>query len=199
MKIITMIFGMMLVAFSLNAQSNQNNKSCCGMAVMETNKSAMMKCPMKSKLTVADMQKMMQNCPMMKGLSAEEKRKMMQQCPMKDYVTKGGDTTKLTKEELQKMIQSCPMMKKGKGKCPMMKACPMMNGIDKDTAKKLYGNPQTHCPVMQNNEIDKSLYTDVKGKRIYVCCPSCISAVNAEPDKYIKKLEAKGVKLEEAP
>jgi len=60
------------------------------------------------------------------------------------------------------------------------------------------GKAQTLCPVMAG-EIDKSLYVDVKGKRIYVCCKGCIGVVKADPDKYIKILEEQGVEIEKAP
>lgn len=58
--------------------------------------------------------------------------------------------------------------------------------------------PQTTCPVM-GGKINKSLYADVQGKRIYVCCRGCIAAIKKEPAKYIKKLEATGVTPDEAP
>lgn len=58
---------------------------------------------------------------------------------------------------------------------------------------------QTHCAVMRKNPINKNLYVDVKGKRIYVCCPGCIPKIKADPDKYIKQLEAEGIELEKAP
>jgi hypothetical protein len=48
-------------------------------------------------------------------------------------------------------------------------------------------------------EIDKNLYVDVKGKRIYVCCKGCIGVVKADPDKYIKILEDMGVDIEKTP
>ena len=57
--------------------------------------------------------------------------------------------------------------------------------------------PQTKCPVMGEN-IDKSQYVDADGKRIYVCCPDCISKVKANPEKYIKEMEDKGITLEKA-
>ena len=50
---------------------------------------------------------------------------------------------------------------------------------------------QTVCPVM-GGHIDENLYVDVKGKRIYICCMACEDAIKAEPDKYIKKIEARG-------
>jgi YHS domain-containing protein len=57
---------------------------------------------------------------------------------------------------------------------------------------------QTTCPVM-GGKINKELYVDHDGKRVYVCCKGCIGAVQKEPEKYIKKLEAAGVALEPAP
>jgi YHS domain-containing protein len=40
---------------------------------------------------------------------------------------------------------------------------------------------------------------DVKGKRIYVCCETCVAAVKKDPDKYIAKLQQEGVKIADAP
>ena len=57
---------------------------------------------------------------------------------------------------------------------------------------------QTTCPVM-GGKINKKQYVDVKGKRIYVCCPGCIGTIKADPDKYIQKLEKEGVTLDAAP
>ena len=54
---------------------------------------------------------------------------------------------------------------------------------------------QTVCPVM-GGTIDKALYVDSNGKRIYVCCEGCIDKVKADPSKYISKLETEGVTLE---
>ncbi|OGV46188.1 MAG: hypothetical protein A2X46_12375 [Lentisphaerae bacterium GWF2_57_35] len=48
--------------------------------------------------------------------------------------------------------------------------------------------PQTVCPVM-GGTIDKNLYVDYQGKRVYVCCKMCIQEVQKDPTKYIKKLE----------
>lgn len=58
---------------------------------------------------------------------------------------------------------------------------------------------QTHCAVMRQNPINTNLYVDVRGKRIYVCCPGCIGKIKADPDKYIKQMEADGMTLENAP
>ncbi len=60
--------------------------------------------------------------------------------------------------------------------------------------KKL--NPQTTCPV-HGNTINKELFTDYNGKRIYVCCESCISVINKDPEGAIKKLASLGQKPED--
>ena len=72
------------------------------------------------------------------------------------------------------------------------------NGYAEDKKPVKAKKAQTHCPVM-NGEINKEKFVDVKGKRIYVCCPPCIAKIKKNPDKYIKILEDKGVTLEEAP
>ncbi len=60
------------------------------------------------------------------------------------------------------------------------------------------GNPQTLCPVMAG-KIDKNVYTDYQGKRIYFCCSGCIDDFKKNPDKYLKQMEEKGIKPEQAP
>jgi YHS domain-containing protein len=58
--------------------------------------------------------------------------------------------------------------------------------------------PQTTCPVLAGN-IDKSVYADYQGKRIYFCCKGCDAEFNKNPEKYMKKLQEEGVILEPAP
>jgi len=58
---------------------------------------------------------------------------------------------------------------------------------------------QTTCPVMAGNPINKKLFVDVDGKRIYVCCRGCLADVKKNGATYIKQMEAAGVTLESAP
>ena len=58
--------------------------------------------------------------------------------------------------------------------------------------------PQTLCPVM-GGKIDKKLYVDHDGKRIYACCAGCLPAIKKDPAGTIKKLEAQGIELEATP
>ncbi len=52
--------------------------------------------------------------------------------------------------------------------------------------------PQTLCPVL-GNKIDKNVFVDYHGERIYFCCPRCINEFKKNPAKYLKKMEAEGV------
>ncbi|HCE46726.1 MAG TPA: hypothetical protein DET40_24530 [Lentisphaeria bacterium] len=60
---------------------------------------------------------------------------------------------------------------------------------------------QINCPIMGGkvDEVDRKLFVDYKGKRIFVCCTRCLAVVKADPEKYIKEMEAKGIILDETP
>ena len=45
------------------------------------------------------------------------------------------------------------------------------------------------CPVM-GNEVDPDVYVDYKGRRIGFCCPGCDEKFLADPEKYLKKVDA---------
>lgn len=46
---------------------------------------------------------------------------------------------------------------------------------------------QTVCPVMAG-AINKELFTEYKGKKVYFCCLGCKEAFEKEPEKYLDKL-----------
>lgn len=56
---------------------------------------------------------------------------------------------------------------------------------------------QTTCPVM-GGKINKDLFVEHEGKKIYVCCKGCIAAIEKDPEKYLAKLEKEGVVLEKS-
>ena len=58
--------------------------------------------------------------------------------------------------------------------------------------------PQTLCPIM-GGKINKKVFADYKGKRVYFCCAGCISKFNKEPEKFVKKMEAQGIALAQLP
>jgi len=57
---------------------------------------------------------------------------------------------------------------------------------------------QTLCPVM-GGKIDSTVYTDIRGKRVYHCCPMCSKKMKADPDKYFKKAAEEGILFETIP
>lgn len=79
-----------------------------------------------------------------------------------------------------------------------MMACGVMTNAEETKENKqavAKTNLQTTCPVM-GGEINKNLYYDYKGKRIYVCCSGCVESLKNDPEKYIAKLEKSGVIIE---
>ncbi len=51
--------------------------------------------------------------------------------------------------------------------------------------------PQATCPIM-GGAVNRELYVDHDGKRIYVCCQACLAAVSANPGAALEKLAELG-------
>ena len=51
---------------------------------------------------------------------------------------------------------------------------------------------QKTCPVMKapinRAQLNKELYTEYKGKKVYFCCPSCKERFEQAPEQYLSKL-----------
>ncbi len=60
------------------------------------------------------------------------------------------------------------------------------------------GKEQKACPV-QHGKINKDLYVDYKGQRIYFCCKECLPIFNKNPEAYLKRMEQEGVLPEKSP
>ncbi|WP_372807910.1 efflux RND transporter periplasmic adaptor subunit, partial [Pontiella sp.] len=74
---------------------------------------------------------------------------------------------------------------------PSMMSMPSERHADHPAEKK----PQTLCPVM-GGAIDKAIFTDHNGMRIYFCCPGCDTEFKADPEKYLKQMKDAGVEIE---
>jgi YHS domain-containing protein len=46
---------------------------------------------------------------------------------------------------------------------------------------------QTTCPVM-GGKINKEIFTEYQGKKVYFCCAQCKADFEKEPEKYLSKL-----------
>ena len=62
----------------------------------------------------------------------------------------------------------------------------------------LAGKSQIACPV-QGGKINKEIYTDYQGQRVYFCCPACIDIFKKDPEKFLRKMQEKGVVPEKTP
>jgi YHS domain-containing protein len=54
---------------------------------------------------------------------------------------------------------------------------------------------QKTCPVM-GGAIDKKVYADYKGQRVYFCCEGCRAPFKKDPEGYLKKILEAGEKPE---
>lgn len=57
---------------------------------------------------------------------------------------------------------------------------------------------QKNCPVM-DNKVNKEIYSDFQGKRVYFCCSNCKDTFKKDPEQYMEKMKKAGVKLESVP
>jgi len=47
---------------------------------------------------------------------------------------------------------------------------------------------QKTCPIMDGNPINKNLFVEYKGKKVYFCCAACKEKFAANPEQYIAAL-----------
>jgi YHS domain-containing protein len=57
---------------------------------------------------------------------------------------------------------------------------------------------QTTCPVL-GGMVNKNVYADYQGNRVYFCCPPCVKEFKKDPDKYVKKMKEQGITLAKSP
>ncbi len=53
-----------------------------------------------------------------------------------------------------------------------------------------FAKAQGKCPVMEKPLPDDAEWTIVEGQIFYVCCPPCIEKIEANPTKYLDKLNS---------
>jgi YHS domain-containing protein len=56
-----------------------------------------------------------------------------------------------------------------------------------DVNKHAAAYEQTICPVMAG-PVNKEIFTEYKGKKVYFCCAGCKEEFEKDPEKYIAKL-----------
>ena len=72
-------------------------------------------------------------------------------------------------------------------------------GVGKEAAGPFVADkdlkPQATCPVM-GGKVNKNVYADYEGKRVYFCCGGCDQTFKKDPEKYLKILTGRGEKVE---
>jgi Cu(I)/Ag(I) efflux system membrane fusion protein len=74
-------------------------------------------------------------------------------------------------------------------------AKPSMMSLPSDGGAK---RPQVHCPV-EGGTVDREVFVDYDGKRIYFCCPGCDQEFLDNPNDFLIKMEAEGIEPETIP
>ncbi|MCS7064943.1 MAG: hypothetical protein NZL85_01575, partial [Fimbriimonadales bacterium] len=66
---------------------------------------------------------------------------------------------------------------------PVPRAEPASGGGTKEFAGK--GDGINTCPV-SGEPVNKEVWAEIKGRKVYFCCANCRSKAVKEPDKYIR-------------
>lgn len=72
------------------------------------------------------------------------------------------------------------------------RAC-LKQAISKEHWATIHDNfrqAQRICPVMKKKLPKEAKWTIVDGRIVYVCCPPCIDKVTADPETYLRKVDA---------
>ncbi len=91
------------------------------------------------------------------------------------------------------------------GLCQMAVSCGQeQNDSDKvsrveDNAAKSEISIRQTADALSGNPIDRNIFVDHDGKRIYFCCANSRRDFLADPEKYLKACQRQGVTLEDAP
>ena len=95
------------------------------------------------------------------------------------------DSTVYTDIQGQRVYHCCPMCS------AKLKADPDKYFMEAAEQGILFENIQTTCPV-SGEPIDKAVYEDYKGRRVYFCCEKCIAEFARTPGDYLDKLTPSG-------
>jgi YHS domain-containing protein len=68
-----------------------------------------------------------------------------------------------------------------------MQATTTAADANKAAAETAAPGEQTLCPVT-GDKIDKNVFVEYKGKKVYFCCTMCKGPFEKDPEKYIGKL-----------
>lgn len=109
-----------------------------------------------------------------------------------DEKGKTASEVKSDKACSEKKDGSCAKAEDAKSeKCCDSKDKKCCSSDDKEACK---GN-QAKCPV-KGEPINKDIFKEVDGQKVYFCCEECKAEFEKDPQKYLSKMEKDGVKCE---
>jgi YHS domain-containing protein len=105
--------------------------------------------------------------------------------PQTNCPVMGGkiDSTIYTDIQGQRVYHCCPMCS------AKLKADPDKYFQKAAQQGIVFENIQTKCPVSGKMLESKSVYTDYEGRRVYFCCAQCVGKFDADPQKYLNRLD----------
>jgi YHS domain-containing protein len=59
--------------------------------------------------------------------------------------------------------------------------------VEKASEEVVAAAEQTICPIM-GGKINKAVFVEYKGKKVYFCCDGCQDKFNEAPEQYVAKL-----------
>ncbi len=94
--------------------------------------------------------------------------------------------------------------------CMLMAGTTNISCSSGDTGKEDQEKTETSTPqppaklyqmrdAISNKLVDRSVYTDYEGKRIYFCCTGSRGAFLKNPEKYMNRFRELGITLQDAP
>ncbi len=71
-------------------------------------------------------------------------------------------------------------------------------GVEPPAQKRTLDKAQAVCPVT-GDKIDKAVFADYEGKRVYFCCQACVPAFKAGSASIVARMEKAGIVLDKTP
>jgi len=119
-------------------------------------------------------------------------------CKKQPQVTESNQPTSAGAAGEEATVQkwTCPMhpdvISDKPGECPKcgMDLVPLKSEKDVNTVAAAMSADieQKMCPVLANMPIDRNIWVEYQGKKVYFCCADCKAKFQKEPEKYLSKL-----------
>jgi hypothetical protein len=80
----------------------------------------------------------------------------------------------------------------------MLTIAPLAVGGETNRPPATVSARQNLCPVMKGRQVNRNLFIDHEGYRIYLCCGPCVKYGKRNPGKVLSMMKEQGILLEKA-